>query len=48
MRRQYTTPNVIDIGSIAEMTGQNFNKINSAQDAASQTIPSIVGSLTPI
>ncbi len=44
----YRTPEVRDLGSVAEMTGQTFNKVGSASDSfTAVTNGVIIGSLTP-
>jgi hypothetical protein len=41
----YTSPVVRTLGTVQELTEQNFNKVGATADAATQVIPSIVGSL---
>jgi hypothetical protein len=48
MRKKYIAPSERRLGSVHERTLQNFNKIGTATDAASQVIPGLVGSITPI
>lgn len=43
----YEAPRVTDIGSVAELTLQRYNKVGSSSDAFSPTTP-LVGSLVAV
>jgi len=44
--KQYTTPQVRELGSITELT-QGFNKIGGGQDSLSTQQNQLVGSIMP-
>ena len=45
---KYEAPQVRDLGSVRDLTQQQFNKLGNAIDAACQTVPGLVGSIVPI
>jgi len=47
MDKPYTPPTVKTLGSVKELTEQNFNKIGPTPDGQTNN-PNIVGSLTPV
>ena len=49
MDKPYSAPKVSTLGTVAELTEQNFNKVGANDDQLTTTTPPIVvGSLTPI
>jgi hypothetical protein len=46
--KQYTTPQVRELGSITELTQGPFNKIGGGQDSLSTQQNQLVGSIIPI
>jgi len=47
MSGQYEAPSVSDLGSLAELTAQTFNKVGPSPDVVTQVNENIIGSLTP-
>jgi hypothetical protein len=47
MSSTYEVPTVSDLGSLTDLTAQQFNKIGPSPDALTQVNEDIVGSLTP-
>ncbi len=46
MKKDYEAPTIRELGSLAELTSQSFNKVGSASDAFSQlTNNQVIGSL---
>jgi len=47
-KRPYEKPEIKDVGSLEELTQQQFNKVGPSPDVVTSANPNIVGSLTPI
>ncbi|HWT92006.1 MAG TPA: hypothetical protein VN238_03350 [Solirubrobacteraceae bacterium] len=46
MSKSYDAPKVTTVGTVADLTKQNFNKVGNNTDQYSQVTP-LVGSLVP-
>jgi hypothetical protein len=44
----YEAPKLRELGSLHQLTLQQFNKIGAAPDALSQIDPDVIGSFTPL
>ena len=44
----YYKPETEDVGSLQELTQQQFNKIGPAPDALTSVNPNVIGSFTPV
>ena len=47
MSSTYEVPSVSDLGSLTDLTAQQFNKVGATPDIVTQVNEDIVGSLTP-
>lgn len=48
MKKPYTTPVVRELGSLQQLTAQQFNKVGSTADLFSTVTNQVVGSLVGI
>ena len=45
---KYETPEIVELGSLEEMTLQSFNKIGPTPDVLTSIAPDVIGSFTPV
>ncbi len=48
MKKDYEAPVIRELGTLAELTNQCYNKIGQTPDAFSGQNPNVIGSLVPV
>ena len=48
MKKDYQAPAIHELGSLAELTSQCFNKIGQSADSLSAQNPNVIGSMVPV
>ena len=48
VRNTYERPQILEIGSVRDLTHQSFNKIGAAADLLTAVNQLVIGSLTPV
>ena len=47
MKKDYEAPTIRELGSLAQLTAQPYNKVGANPDTYSQVTPEVIGSLVP-